>query len=290
MIICMTGGIGNQMFQYAFGLSYVRKHKENLCLDIFYIGRDKRRKLEIDKYNISYKKKSWLRGFIYWGGRKLLQTDDSRRKWWDKKTHTVVEHVPFGYQNIDIPEAYVVGDWINLQYFQECRICLLNEYRYKGKVGERQKCIIKNIRNEDSLAVHVRRGDYLKPQNSLYNVVEKKYYEKAISYLKNNVDISHIYFFSDDIEWCRSEFKDVENTIFVDSNLSENELIDLEMMRNCKYFIIANSTFSWWGAWLSEREGKIMIAPEKWFDESRCDDLNKRIVTNILSDFVIMGN
>lgn len=290
MIICMTGGIGNQMFQYAFGFSYARKHKENLRLDTFYIGRDKQRKFKIDKYNISYKKKSWVRGFIYWGGRKLLQPDDSRCKWWDKKTYTVIERVPSGYQNIDVAGAYVVGNWMNLQYFQEYRTCLLNEYIYKGKVGERQECLIKNIRNEDSLAVHVRRADYLEPKNSQYNVVEKKYYEKAIAYLKNNVDISHIYFFSDDIEWCRSEFKDIENTIFVDSNLSENELTDLELMRNCKYFIIANSTFSWWGAWLSEREGKIMIAPEKWFDESRYDDLNKRIVRNILNDFVIMGN
>lgn len=287
MIICVTGGIGNQMFQYAFGLSYVKQHKENLRLDTFYIGMDKQRKFEIDEYNISYRKKSWLRGFLYWGGKKLLFTG-SRRQWWNKKTHTVVERVLFGYQSIDQSGVYAIGNWMNVQYFQKYRGCLLNEYQYTGKLEERQKCMIKNIQNEDSLAVHVRRGDYLKPENSRYNIMKKEYYNKALSYMKNNVKISHIYFFSDDIEWCRKEFQDIANTIFVDADLSGNELIDLEMMRNCKYFIIANSTFSWWGAWLSEREGKMMIAPGKWFDESRYDDLNKRVVESILGDFVIM--
>lgn len=287
LVVSITGGLGNQMFQYAYGFAYVKSHKENLRLDIFYIGLDKQRKLEIDKYNISYKKKGLFRGMLYFSVRKLCKTDNQLQLW-NKLTHTVFEHAPSGFQNIDGKNLFVIGNWMNLDYFKSYRSDLLKEYKYCGVIRDKQQRMLDVIRNEESLAIHIRRGDYLKPENRIHKIVSKEYYVAALSYLRNKVDISNIYLFSDDIEWCKEEYKGIPNITFIDSEISGDAHIDLELMRNCKYFIIANSTFSWWGAWLCDREEKIMIAPEKWFNENGYDIYNERLKDALLNDFIII--
>lgn len=287
LVISISGGLGNQMFQYAFGYAYARNHKEILRLDTFYIGLDKQRKLGIDKYNISCLQKGRFRGMLYYSVRKFCKTDDQLHLW-NRMTHTIVEHSSMGFQNVNGKNLFAVGNWMNLNYFKSYRDDLLREYKYCGAIGDKQQRILDIIRNEESLAIHIRRGDYLNPENSAYKIIAKEYYVAALSYLKDRVDISNIYLFSDDIEWCKEEYKDILDITFIDSDISGDAHIDMELMKNCKYFIIANSTFGWWGAWLCEREGKIMIAPEKWFDENEHDICNKRLKDALLNDFIMI--
>lgn len=290
MNVSITGGLGNQMFQYAFGYSYAKKHGEKLILDVFYIGRDNQRKLGIDRYNISYRKKSRLRGAVYYAVRKLIK-NGIRLRTWNGIYHAIMEVSPLDYMEIDGRNLFANGNWIHLKYFEDYRSDLLKEFRYLGNLNEDQRLLLDKIKKENSLAVHVRRGDYLKPENSAYKVVGKEYYEQSIDYLRGQADISNIYFFSDDIEWCKDQFGDLLNTVFVDSKISGDPYIDLELMRNCNYFIIANSTFSWWGSWLCEREDKIMVAPKIWFEEEeKWGVYNTRVRNAILKEYILMDN
>ena len=158
---------------------------------------------------------------------------------------------------------------------------------YKEKLNDMQVELIKEIRKKNSVAIHIRRGDYLDVENiNLFYKITKTYYLSALDYLKKNLnDKMDIYIFSDDIEWCKTEYGDLEGAHFIDSTISDSHLVDFEIMRNCKYFIIANSTFSWWASWLSEYSNKIVIAPEKWY----CDEeKNEKLKAALLADVIVM--
>ena len=120
------------------------------------------------------------------------------------------------------------------------------------------------------MAVHVRHGDYLSPQNrNTYVCLPFNYYQKAISYLEEKIENLTIYVFSDDINWCKQQFQFTKNVVFIDESISNSAQVDFELMRNCKHFVIANSTFSWWPAWLAANHDKIVIAPKTWFYDER---------------------
>ena len=287
MIVSLTGGLGNQMFQYAFGYSYAICNNERLSLDKFYLNLDKQRKLGLDRYKIRYNKTSVIYGFLYYAGMKIAKKAGALDKW-KRVTGALVEEKPLVYQENDGKACFAIGNWINEAYFKQYRNELINEFSLKISLSEDQQKLLDTIKTEDSLAIHIRRGDYLKPENKAYDVVGQDYYDKALNYIKEKADNSHIYVFSDDIEWCRTRFSNISDITFVDDEISGSPYVDLELMRNCKFFIIANSTFSWWGAWLSERAGKIMIAPNKWYGTSAEDEFNVNVKEAILKDFVVI--
>ena len=121
------------------------------------------------------------------------------------------------------------------------------------------------IKNKNSVAIHIRRGDYLNNPKVRYvhGILKEDYYKKSISYLKKRVKNPFFFIFSDDVELVKKTFFffNKEKFIFIDAKSSINAL---HLMSNCKHFIIANSTFSWWGAWLSKNKHKIICAPKKW--------------------------
>ena len=287
MVVNINGGLGNQMFQYAFGYAYSRQHNEKLKMDVFYLGLDKQRQLGINKYNLTYTQVGRLRGAIYYSIRKLIK-NGLRLRSWNRISKTVGEISPYDYQYINGKNLFAIGVWMNTRYFEDYREELLQEYTYKRKITKEQRLLIKKIASENSLAIHVRRGDYLKPENDVYHNMSKTYYMNAINYLKDKYDISTIYFFSDDIPWCKSEYSELEEAVFVDDRLSGNPYIDMELMRNCKYFITANSTFGWWGAWLSTRKYKVMIAPRIWFNGKENEIYNVRVRSALLKDFLLI--
>ena len=287
MVICVSGGLGNQMFQYAFGYAYAKDNDEELIQDLFYASLNRNRKYGLDKYEVSYPKKSKIRGFVYHMGKKVFKKGIYLRRW-KRINKVVVETSSLDYQDVGTKNCYAIGTWINPRYFDKYRDEIIAQFKYKYPTDEDLEKLIKTIATSESLAIHIRRGDYLKPENQAYRNIEKSYYLKAIDYMKKKTNVDGIYFFSDDIEWCKKEYEDVESAIFVDETISKSPYTDLELMRNCKYFVIANSTFSWWGAWLSTREGKQMVAPSKWFNGENNEIYNVRVRTMLLKNFTIL--
>ena len=149
-------------------------------------------------------------------------------------------------------------------YFQSEKYFIHNRDKILKLFEPRQQDIeyIKNKYNidENSISIHIRRGDYLNIQH-IHPICEKEYYNNAL----NLLDGKKVYIFSNDIEWCKNNLK-IDNGIYV---VGEQNYIDLYMMSMCSDNIIANSSFSWWGSWLNKNENKRVIAPKKWFGSSQ---------------------
>lgn len=285
MIVRLSGGLGNQFFQYAFGRAYEEKNGERLDLDTWSFYRDKLRNYELDNYNIKKgKKRFWRRVFcnIVWE----LKTHIGHTAWLEKLAKMECEKEVFLVQDIDIKDAYMVGCWQNVKYFEEYSDIIKKELTYKGALTDVQKDLITNMKKEQSVAMHIRRADYLTATcKKIYADVDKAYYLDALEYIRKMSGELKIYIFSDDIEWCKQEFADLENCIFVDNTISATQYTDLEIMRSCKHFIIANSTFSWWGAYLAEYENKIIVAPKRWLVN---DVSNQRIIDALAKDYILI--
>lgn len=284
MIVRLKGGLGNQMFQYALGRALAEKKHEKLWLDIRDFEKDRLRKYELDKQNISK---------VYYNGFSLSMyaiigrfcKKIGNRKMINRLLRVCGEEKEFLVQSIT-SERYLDGYWQNINYFKDIRPMLVNEFRYTGSLTQLQNQVIINMQNENSVAMHVRRGDYLTGAAAeLYVILNRDYYDVAMDYLRSKIADLKIYVFSDDIEWCKKEFSDLSDAVFVDSSISTNQHVDLELMKNCKHFIIANSTFSWWASWLTNYNEKIVIAPYHWFKN---EQLNCRIQQALLSDAVLL--
>ena len=159
--------------------------------------------------------------------------------------------------------SYLNGYFQKAKYVEKIRLKMLKDFQFPPlqSVLKTSKKTIQNAKN--SVAVHVRRGDYLKPKiNEHHGVVSLKYYRDAISYIESKCQNAQYFIFSDDPTWCASNFNFItEKTIIADSHFAWE---DMYLMSICNHNVIANSSFSWWGAWLNKNESKIIVAPKKW--------------------------
>jgi hypothetical protein len=164
-------------------------------------------------------------------------------------------------------DLYLDGYWQNSKYFDKNRECILNSFNLKR--GHQKNKVLKKylcqISESESVALHVRRGDYLLNKNQEHHgACDLDYYKKAILHMQGMTKNDCMFFiFSDDITWCRENFHFLNNKLFIVD--TDKPVYDLELMKNCKHNIISNSTFSWWGAWLNNFDRKIVIAPKVWW-------------------------
>ena len=158
----------------------------------------------------------------------------------------------------------------SVSYFYEVSDILRGEIVFP-KLNNANQEIGSLIRSSKSVSIHVRRGDYL--TSKIYcNLGESEYYNNAIKYISKKDDNLQFLIFSDDSEWCKKNLKLPSNSIFVDWNRKSDSYIDMQLISMCKYNIIANSSFSWWGAWLNSNNDKIVIAPNNWFSKDSLYD------------------
>lgn len=276
IIIRMQGGIGNQLFQYALYCEYLYRGREIYAdlslykkqidprkygLAEFGISisepaqRDINRLLGIDKYKIKY----LLPGFMR------------------SKTCYYERQVKANLQLLNQDDLYLIGYFQSEKYFMNVRD------QIRRSVGEPCTMTIQNryysqICNRNSVAVHVRLGDYLNNTEIYGGICTREYYQKAIGLIKQRVKQPVFFVFSDDIATARQLFEQ-ENCIYIEnSNEKQGEqiysdIIDMQLMSLCKHNIIANSSFSWWGAWLNRNREKIVIAPETWMNDRAVEDI-----------------
>jgi hypothetical protein len=159
---------------------------------------------------------------------------------------------------------YLDGYWQNELYFKDIEKTIRSDFQFVRPIDERNKNIAELIKNSNSVSIHIRRGDYI--NNQLYSgICTEDYYQKAIRFINAKLKNKTFFVFSDDIQWCKSHFNS-DNFHFVQGNEGTNSYKDMQLMSYCKHNIIANSSFSWWGAWLNNNLGKIVIAPERWLN------------------------
>jgi len=266
IITKISGGLGNQLFQYALGRAVAKHHDVPLKLDITAYENYKLHKgYRLDKFNINAEiaeknEISSLKGsdFLIF---KALRRAGLRNKhtYYSEKQRVVYDENVFSH-----PTRYLEGYWQNERYFLSIRETILDELQPKYSLSVNARSYKELFLTSTAVSIHVRRGDYLKHPE--IGVLDLDYYKRAVQYIENHVVSPRFFIFSDDIQWCKENFKFILDPIYIDE--TETEIDDLVLMSSCCHNIVANSSFSWWGAWLNKNETKMTISPKKWMAEN----------------------
>lgn len=250
--VIIAGGLGNQMFQYALLLS-LRHEGIKACADASFYryvkmhnGYELKRVFGIDE---PLKSKG---GFHLWWLRLL-----------DKFSPSFLctkDYLIFDNNVLMHPKHYIRGYWQSEAYFKNIEDEIRDVYQFKD-IDDYNNAVAEEMKIKESVSIHIRRGDYA---SFGMTIIGKEYYKKAISIIKEKIDNPVFYVFSDDANEAREilEESNVNYTIMI-HNIGEDSYKDMFLMSQCKHNIIANSSFSWWGAWLNNNTRKIVIAP-KW--------------------------
>ncbi len=277
MIITMLqGGMGNQMFQYAAGLALANRHRTALKLDIHYLLDTSRRYFRytprpyaLDVFNITaaIASPSEISMFtVPRVGNKYLY---HLRKRFVKNRNVFREsELPTEDDFFRIPsDAYLEGYWQRPTYFHHIRELLRREFSFREPLPEFCLPMWETIKNSNAVCVVFRRGDYVgHPQ---LDILDLDYYHAAINWYRAKNEAMTYFVFSDDIPWCQANFSPKGISIqFVDQQYTGPKAqYYLQLMMACKHYIIPNSTYPWWAAWLNDHPGKTVIAPRKWFKD-----------------------
>ncbi len=274
VIVKVWGGLGNQLFQYSFGKYLANKLGTTVTYDIRTTNTVKnftQRSLLLSSFNTSLEiasddeidqTKFFKSPKLARAERKLAQLFPSLL------THHIVEsNTPKPIADMHFRnDCYYEGYWQSYKYLAPVEALLRKEIILKGMASVAIKDEAAIMQSSPSVSIHVRRGDYLtNPYLISYSMA---YYEKAIAYFDEAVPGATFYFFSDDIDWCKENFSGSRYAFVTGHEPFE----DMYLMSKCHHHIIANSTFSWWGAWLNESPGKIVIAPKKWHSRHKEDN------------------
>lgn len=288
IITRLAGGLGNQMFHYAIARNHSNNGSNAIYLDTHLLREEEediekifQRPYALDiftqlKANVDEKKiASLLRG------NSLL--NKIRRKIFLHNCVVVEQHLmdpitePAGLE--EARNIWFIGNFQSEKHFKDIRNDLLKDFAFPtlDKRNEDTKSRILNTPN--AVSIHVRRGDYLSTLNkSIFPSVNFHYYRKAVALLLEKLQVSQLnaFVFADDAEWAQQHFSQLPNIDFayVTGNKSKDSWKDMALMAACQHHVIANSSFSWWGAWLAERSG-VNLAPKHWYlPNSRYFDIN----------------
>lgn len=274
----LMGGLGNQMFQYAVIRSLMEEYKEqgqislkgitNKTHNVFFLNHlniNKDIKI-IKKENLKSKITYLIYGFYCVFLVKKENGYEIMKKIQPFLNKLGIYCVPDGFielNNSKRKNKNVVGYFQSVKYFDKYKDIIKKELKVKTKLLSKNKDLLKEIQNNNSVCVHIRRGDYI---GSNHQVCDINYYLKALKIMNQKIKNAKYYIFSDDIDWVKENIDFGKNATFVSDNPNYE---DLRLMYSCKNFIISNSSFSWWAQYLSDNDKKITIAPSRWFQNKK---------------------
>lgn len=288
IIVKLKGGLGNQMFQYAFGRYLSFKKNDTLKLDTSFLEKPARgytkREYELGIFNIKEKfaKKKEIPFVIrndYLFNKFLL-------KFFKKNLHLFCINY---YPEESLPkileakgDLYLDGSWQNYYFPNAIRQVLADEFSLKNSeefLKGKNKKIVHEMKSSCSVSIHIRRMDYVSfsENEKMFSYCDKNYYNKAIDFIKKKIKKPRFFYFSDDINWVKNNFR-IKESVYVNWNKGKNAYRDMILMSNCQSHIIANSSFSWWGAWLNQQSNKIIIAPKIWNKQDK--EASKKVLPN----------
>jgi hypothetical protein len=270
----LIGGLGNQMFQYAAGRAISLRLQTPLRLDTVDFRRyGLHQGFELERvFNIPAEvaQATDVRRTLRWQSWPRIRLLVSRAGMaWIRNKALIIEPSFSYWQGIrDLPDdCYLVGYWQTEKYFLEAAETIRKDFSFDLPVNEINAALMRKITGSSSVALHVRRGDYVSSPNAAetYSLCSLDYYRSAIKYIANHVEHPNFFIFSDDIAWAKENLHMDFPHQYIDHNAGADSYMDMRLMSLCKHNIIANSSFSWWSAWLNANRTKIVIAPERWF-------------------------
>jgi len=262
VIIKIKGGLGNQLFQYAAGRAVALHQNVSLKLDTTMFESYKfHNGYRLDQYAIQAEIATKNEIVNLKGGNNVLFSAlrkvgfVKRKHYFKEKRSSCFDASVFKNKSI-----YLDGYWQNELYFSNIRELLLRELSPVSSLNDLGCGYLEAIKKSNSVSLHVRRGDYLHSKN--INVLDIDYYVEAVEHIRKYVEKPTFYIFSDDLDWCKKSLGFLDGCTYVGN--TQTEMDDLKLMSFCRHNIIANSSFSWWGAWLNQNPKKIVIAPKGW--------------------------
>lgn len=274
IIVKLKGGLGNQLFQYAFGKSVAQLLNQHLYLDLSYF--------DDQEVRLGHTPRHYELGILNIHARILepSQLEDIGKQFdlksriecaFKSKFNTIKRKEGKRCININSLSKnrsyYFDGYFQNEKYFSQLYIKLSKDFLPKEPLPTKTIETIDVINEKNAISLHIRRGDYISDAsiNAHHGVCDMDYYQKAINLISQNVENPHFFIFSDDPQWVKENFKTGFSQTIMEDNQGADCYLDIVLMSHCKHHIVANSSFSWWGAWLGKNEKKIVIAPKKWF-------------------------
>ncbi len=280
IITQLNGGLGNQMFQYALGRVLSLKHNIDLYFDIssfdYQPHTDTKRSYELEVFGIT--------GNIT--NQKLLNKFGKPNKYKVLANRYFNIHLnpyppnyiresghQFQSEILNLPDnTYLSGYWQSEKYFSSIARTIKHDLAGRAKpISSKNKKLTKEIKSINSISLHVRRTDYItnKHTNSYHGLCSLSYYNQAMKMVESHIKSPVYYIFSDDPDWAKENISSKHKIVYISNNHGSDSHEDLRLMSHCKHNIIANSSFSWWGAWLNQNDDKIVIAPKNWVTDVR---------------------
>ena len=283
IIVKLISGLGNQLFQYALARQLAIQNNDQLKLDISFYANQSLRSYRLDKYNIQAKiaqpdqmdkllsvyNSPSVYNKIYRRieGRlpKQYKRHYREREWWGYEPEVF---------NIT-GNVYLEGYWQHYQYYQNLDKRIFDELTLKDTTEQSSYALFKQVQQDhSSVSLHIRRGDYItdKQANNLMGILPLTYYQRAIEHIKGKIKTPSFYIFSDDLDWAKDNLKIDAPVSFADIDGGSKDYLELDLMSSCRHQIVANSSFSWWGAFLNRNPSKIVVSPAQWVKQEEINN------------------
>lgn len=269
----IEGGAGNQMFQYACGRAVSLASRQSFRLDLSDMKKDRLRDYVLDQFAINAEPLTRL-----------------ERRAWSRHRHQPLARLLFpSARCVEVKEAglpfapeiksistpsYLFGYWQSENYFSDVAEVIRSDFQLKSEYTPARLETLSKIRAaETAVSVHVRRGDYVSnaKTNAIHGTCDPDWYAAALSEMASKFEDMQLFVFSDDISWTRDNLPSYPSMTFVEPQDDGKDVQDMHLMASCRAHVVANSSFSWWGAWLNPRQDKHVIAPAQWFRSSTHD-------------------
>ena len=278
IISSIIGGLGNQMFQYATGRALALERELPFRMDVagfsgyvLHQGFELQRVFEIPAEIATAEEVHRILGWQFSQSLQRLMAlswmEVFRRRGFIVEPHF---HYWPGIKNVPC-DCFFRGYWQSEKYFHEAVSVIREDFSFKNSFTGKNAELAEHIGSVNAVSLHVRRGDYVKnpATTALHGLCPLEYYQAAIRYLADRVEHPYFFIFSDDIPWVRKHLQMNFPCEYVDHNCGMESYNDMHLMSLCKHYIIANSSFSWWGAWLNPHTDKIVIWPQRWFAKDK---------------------
>jgi hypothetical protein len=285
IVLRLIGGLGNQLFEYAYARMLQEKYHEPLYLDISYYEYNKVRNYSLNyfhlaenvavlpqnllnkalRFNLMIRRKAY-------GVRHRLNKDIIKKDALGEKAFKTLSkrgyyfnfdefYYPFCHSNK--PDKYIYGYFQSEKYFGLVKDKLIQEFNVTSSPSIENQKTISRMNSTNSVGVSIRRGDYI--GSSIYDICQEEYYYNAMSFIASKIENPNFYIFSDDISDVKRNFKFHYPVHYIEN---QPDYESLRLLKSCKHFVIANSSFSWWGSYLANKKNKITVAPSQWYNNS----------------------
>lgn len=262
VVAVLRGGLGNQMFQYALAKRIAQFQQRELVLD----------DLALDENALEGVRRYYELGIFPIHAHLTSRMSKGNER--PPVEGHVVETKPSFCSEVTAPTPfaclYLNGYWQSEKYFKPIARTIRKEFQFAPALRSVDGWEVAIRAERMPVCVHVRRQDYLGPRGKYIGFVGREYYRRSVNAIAKRVPMPHFFVFSDDLNWCQATLGIQHPHTFVSHRTNGDVMSgrDLMLMTMCKHFIIANSSFSWWAAWLCKNRRKIVIAPERWFADS----------------------